>query len=116
MTEITDNIGESVIAHVWRRRRARAREDVAGRWAPPAAWVAMTLMVGPYGPAWVCMWLLAVAVLAACKWATGWRYRFARPIAPCAGFLLGYAGMDAEAFLLGPPAAAPRAGEWLETI
>jgi alginate O-acetyltransferase complex protein AlgI len=123
MTEITDNIGgiltpakPRVSTRGVRLSSARVRrDDVAGRWAPPAAWVAIALLAGSYLPAWAWMWLIAVAVFAACKWATWWPHRFdARATAGRhAGFLFGYAGMDAEDFYLGPPAPAPRAREWI---
>src|SRR5688500_8723729 len=91
------------------RRRPHHADDIAGRWVPPAAWVAIALLCGPYVPAWAWMWLVAVAVFAACKWATWWPHRFDARAASArhAGFLLGYAGMDAERFLFDPPAAAP---------
>src|SRR5829696_6556139 len=125
MTETTDNIGEIYFPaqrHALARtarphalaRRARA-DDPAGRWAPPAAWLAIALLVGPYLPAWAWMWALAVAVFAACKWATWWPYRFIATPARRAGFLFAYAGMDAESFHLGPPVPTPRTAEWLAT-
>ena len=64
------------------------------------------------------MWLLAISVFAACKWATWWPYRFHPGATPArhAAFLGAYAGMDAEAFYLGPPAPAPRRREWITTV
>jgi alginate O-acetyltransferase complex protein AlgI len=63
------------------------------------------------------MWLLAVAVFAACKWATWWPYRFDVRATPArhAAFLFAYAGMDAARFLLGPPSTAPQTRDWLIT-
>jgi hypothetical protein len=75
----------------------------------------MALLVGPYLPAWAWMWTIAFAVFFACKWATWWPYRFEGSTARNAGFLFGYAGMDAESFFRGPPAAPPPAREWLAT-
>src|SRR5687768_851849 len=101
MTEITDNIGEifrpAKPRAVARGRRPTAErrprpDDRAGRWAPPAAWIAIALLAGPYLPPWAWMWTLAVAVFAACKWATWWPYRFSATPARRAGFLFAYAG------------------------
>ncbi len=63
------------------------------------------------------MWLLAVAVFAACKWATWWPHRFDARATPARHgmFLFGYAGMDVERFLLGPPTPAPATRDWLLT-
>jgi len=80
--------------------------------APPAA----VLALAPRSwPAWAVMWALAVAIFAGCKWLT-WR-RTSAPEAPAwrhAGYLFGWPGLDAAAFLDSravPP--RPRAGEWL---
>ena len=128
MTEITDSIGEIIRPAKPRalapgprhpsRRPAPRPDDLAGRWAPPGAWVAIALLIGPHVTPWTSMWLLAIAVFAACKWATWWPYRFHATAtrARHAAFLLAYAGMDAEAFYLGPPAPAPRTSEWLTTL
>src|SRR5688500_12725806 len=120
MTGTTDNIGGIFMMASPRdlalgggalsRRDAVRRDDLAGRWVPPLAWIAIALLVGPYTPAWIWMWLLAFAVFAACKWATWWPHRFESAVTPArhAGFLFAYAGMDAETFFLGPPVPAPR--------
>jgi Membrane bound O-acyl transferase family len=127
MTEITDNIGEifnlpanprPLARGPFRSSLRRKHDDLAGRWAPPATWVAIALLIGAHIPAWSWMWLLALAGFAACKWATWWPYRF-HPTATAArhaAFLFAYAGMDAEAFYLGPPVPTPRRSEWLVTL
>ena len=130
MTEITDNIVESfpaTLAKPWAsapgsrlasRRRHSHPDDPAGRWAPPGAWIAIALLISPHVSPWTSMWLLAIAIFAACKWATWWPYRFHPTATPArhAAFLFAYAGMDAEAFYLGPPAPAPRRREWIVTV
>jgi alginate O-acetyltransferase complex protein AlgI len=104
VTEMTDRSG----------RRRRRVEDVGGRWAPPALWVALALIAGPHLPAWGWMWLLAAAVFAGCKWATWWPHRFeAAADGRLFAYGFGYAGMDAEAFFHGPPVPPPRTIEWL---
>ncbi|MEA2710392.1 MAG: hypothetical protein QOF78_2993 [Phycisphaerales bacterium] len=120
MTETTDNIGEILAAKplvLTRGARILAprerHDDPAGRWSPPAAWTAIALVVGSHLPAWAWMWLIAIAVFAACKWATWWPYRFGGTAARRAGFLFAYPGMDAESFFLGPPVRAPHTSEWL---
>ena len=109
-------VADSQSRHPPRHRIVRARpDDQAGRWAPPAAWLAMALLAGPYLPAWAWMWLVAFALFFGCKWATWWPYRFAGSAARRAGFLFAYAGMDAKRFLAGPPVPPPPAREWLAT-
>jgi alginate O-acetyltransferase complex protein AlgI len=73
-------------------------------WLIPAKW-----------PHWACMWSLAAAIFAACKWLT-WR-RVPDRTAPLwrqACYLVAWPGMDAAAFLddrLKP--VRPPLGEWL---
>jgi alginate O-acetyltransferase complex protein AlgI len=66
------------------------------------------------------MWLLAIAVFAACKWAAWWPHRFEARATPVrhAAFLFAYAGMDAESFYLPPPAPPPptTTRAWLTTL
>jgi len=65
------------------------------------------------------MWLLAVALFAGLKWVSWWRVRSQvvhRPWRSVA-YLLGWPGMDAEAFLDEQrQAARPRAVEWLWAV
>jgi len=125
MTEITDNsvailrAKPGALAPGLRRRPAPARhdDDRAGRWAPPLAWIALALLIGSHVPAWTWMWLLALAVFAACKWATWWPHRFDARATPArhVAFLVAYAGMNADRFLFDQPPPSPRASEWLIT-
>lgn len=79
---------------------------------PPAAAV-----IGRHFPAWLEMWVIAFALFAGCKWLC-LRRELARGSTASAGrkagFLFGWIGMDAAAFLREAKAPlAPRAGEWL---
>ena len=67
-------------------------------------------------PAWLFMWTLAFAIYAGCKWLTWWkaRNRASHSAWRSAAYLLGWPGMDAEAFL--DPSAfvpPPRLDTWL---
>ena len=89
----------------------------------------------PQVPAWAFMWLLALAIFAACKWMT-WRRALAdarcqreesdfgihgasvcypKPaVARSLGYLLAWVGMDGRAFLLSArPRSKPNTQEWL---
>lgn len=60
-------------------------------------------------PRWLFMWALAFTLYAGCKWLT-WR-RTPAPAAPTwrhAAYLLAWPGLDAPAFLRGPPLAVSR--------
>jgi hypothetical protein len=68
-------------------------------------------------PRWVVMWGVALALYAACKWAT---YRDARATGGtpdrgrALGYLLFWPGMDAPAFLYGTdPVPCPKPAEWV---
>ncbi len=89
--------------------------------------------VQAYLPAWAFMWVLALAMFAGCKWVT-WRrvcsvahepsprplirvdnfkfsvFNFHFLIPRSLGYLAGWVGMDAEAFLGSPPAVRARIG------
>ena len=108
-----------------RRGDEHSRAEGGGRalpwwqgWPPllllPAA---VTLAVPPTWPRWAYMWALAFAIYAGCKWLT-WR-RTPVPGVPVwrhAGYLLGWPGLDAAAFLnprQGPPPPRPGVTEWL---
>ncbi len=87
-------------------------------WAPIVVLpIAAVLLVPPTWPRWACMWLLAVAIFAGCKWLT-WR-RNTWPRVPWwlqVGYLLAWPGLDAAAFLNlrpTPPPTQPNRGEWL---
>ena len=127
MTETTDNIGEIFSAaakpRVSTRRsrvstRRRRPDDLAGRWSRPLAWVTIALLVGPHMPAWAWMWLLAVAVFAACKWATWWPYRFdARATAavmPASSSRTP--AWTPRVFISARPQSRPRTTEWIITL
>src|SRR5579872_4315985 len=70
-------------------------------WAPllllPGA---VVLLVPPSWPRWAFMWALAFAIYASCKWLT-WRRTPVQdvPLSRHAGYLLGWPGLDAAAFL-----------------
>jgi alginate O-acetyltransferase complex protein AlgI len=87
----------------------------------PAAWLPLLLLPLGVGllinrlPPWIFMWLLAGSVFTGCKWLVlqdAVRRGKNAPMRRKAAFMLGWPGMDAEAFLrVGVPVnAAPR--EW----
>ena len=84
---------------------------------PLIALPAVALGLRHWVPAWVFMWLLALAVYFGCKLLT-WR-RAVRQLGTVSwrrslGYLFGWVGMDARHFLRdGPVPAAPRARDWL---
>ena len=128
MTEITDNIGKALtikaspcLGKVLRRgtplrlifATAVRRNDVAGRWTPPAVWLALALIAGSHLPPWGWMWTLALAVFAGCKWATWWPHRFDRAAAGRSfAYAFAYPGMDADRFFFGPPVPRPTTAHW----
>jgi hypothetical protein len=66
---------------------------------------------------WVLMWVLAFAIYLSLKWLTWWmaRLRIAHPAWRSVAYLLGWPGMDADAFLdarLHPPPRSPRTWLW----
>jgi hypothetical protein len=78
---------------------------------------AVALIVPPAWPRWALMWALAFAIYAGCKWLT-WRRTPVQGVAVWrhAGYLLGWPGLDAAAFLdprRGPPPPRPSVTEWL---
>src|SRR5262245_40139834 len=63
---------------------------------------------------WVLMWLLAIAIFAACKWLT-WRSANTAlvPMHVQLAYLLAWPGLDAPAFFVDrAPHAVPSLGEW----
>lgn len=65
-------------------------------------------------PRWLVMWVLAAAVYAGCKWLTWRRTPTAgMPVWRHLGYLLGWPGLDARAFLTGGADRRPGAAEWL---
>ena len=90
-------------------------------WAPlivlPAVIVAFT---PAEWPRWACMWLLAFALFAGCKWLTWRRTPVAGlPLWIHAGYLLAWPGLDARAFLHKPDSSSvrrPVAREWVEAL
>jgi hypothetical protein len=87
-------------------------------WGPPIILPAAVLLFTPNSwPRWQFMWLLVIGIYAGFKWLT-WR----RTPAPGArwwyhaGYLAGWPGLDAAAFLQPTPSDQPRQpklGEWL---
>ena len=85
-------------------------------WLPLPALVLATAVIGRYFPAWLYMWLLALALFAGCKWLC-LRKELAKGVKAGLGirlgFLFGWIGMDAAEFLAGKrDAQNPRAVEW----
>src|SRR5262249_39089567 len=87
-------------------------------WGPlvvlPAAPI---LVVPPTWPRWVLMWTMALAIYGGCKWLTWHRTSVAgAPFWLHAGYLFGWPGLDAAAFLNRPSPSAhrkPDIKEWL---
>ncbi len=76
--------------------------------------LAIFLLCPPTAPAWLFMWLLALAIYAGCKWLT-WRRAFccSVPWQRQVAYLLGWPGMDARSFLgLHDKAMTPRPSRW----
>lgn len=70
-------------------------------------------------PAWMFMWALAVSIFAGLKWITWWRARAHVPHTArrSVAYLIGWPGMDAEAFLDEQRAPVrPEVSEWLWAI
>src|SRR5271169_2244573 len=88
-------------------------------WLPLLILPAATIQCRLAFPAWVFMWLLAVAIFAGCKWQTWWdaRAEFRPGWRRSAGYLLLWPGMDAHEFL-GPAIGRPSVGggEWLAAL
>jgi alginate O-acetyltransferase complex protein AlgI len=89
-------------------------------WLPLVLLAVAALMIGNRIPPWLFMWVLASALFAGCKWLT-WRLAVERGrgagVGRTFGYLFGWIGMDAPAFLRRSPLAAkPPAREWLSAI
>lgn len=84
-------------------------------WIPLIALPAAAIAVRLYLPPWCFMWILAAAIFFGCKWQSWWQVRTisGATISRSFGFLFGWPGMDAAAFL-GPEnhAQRPEAKEW----
>jgi uncharacterized protein YqjF (DUF2071 family) len=88
----------------------------AATWAPPAALLAGALATYGAVPPWAFMWAVCFALFFGCRWVT-WR-RAAAPVGPSfgrsLGYLAGWVGMDAAAFLdRARRAASPHRAEGL---
>jgi predicted DCC family thiol-disulfide oxidoreductase YuxK len=75
------------------------------------------LLLAPWMPRWGFMWAMAIALYAGCKWLT-YREARVRGVAPdrlrVFGYLFGWPGMDAAAFLSGTDRVPqPRPSEWI---
>jgi predicted DCC family thiol-disulfide oxidoreductase YuxK len=64
-------------------------------------------------PAWMFMWLLALAIFLGCKWLTLCRARTSPTRGAAFAYLFAWPGMDAESFLAGTAIDRPRLGQWL---
>jgi hypothetical protein len=65
-------------------------------------------------PPWLVMWVLALAIFVGCKWLTWRRSPTAGvPAWRHLGYLLGWPGLDAKAFLADTPGSRPDVMEWL---
>jgi alginate O-acetyltransferase complex protein AlgI len=72
-----------------------------------------TNIAGVLGPAWLDMWVLALAIFGTLKLLSWWEARPSPAEAwRSAAYLLAWPGMDARAFLRGKPAVGPTPGEW----
>ena len=73
-------------------------------------------------PAWGFMWVLAFTLFFACKWLTWHHWRRSRPPASrpphgrALGYLLGWPGMDAAAFMSGARCPRPAASAWAAAV
>ena len=88
-------------------------------WLPPALLPCVAWMVSSGMQAWVCMWALAIAIYAGLKWLSWWRTRgtVEHTAGRSMGYLLGWPGMDAEAFLRADaPVARPAGREWIAAL
>ena len=73
----------------------------------------VVLLVPESWPRWAFMWALAGSIYFGCKWLTWRRTRVDRVRWwRHAGYLFGWPGLDAAAFLLEPSTAPPRVREW----
>ena len=85
-------------------------------WSPLVLLPGVVFLAGPSAwPRWGLMWALAFALYGGCKWLS-WRRTPVPGASPWRqlGYLLGWPGLDAAAFL-DPRATPPKpaAGEWL---
>jgi hypothetical protein len=88
-------------------------------WVPLILIPAAVIAFRPYLSAWCFMWILAAAIFFGCKWQTWWESRNipGATIGRSAGFLFGWPGMDAAAFLDPQKhAQKPEGKEWLGAI
>jgi Membrane bound O-acyl transferase family len=88
-------------------------------WIPLIVLPAAVITARSYLVPWCFMWMLAAAIFFGCKWQTWWEYRsFAgATIGRSVGFLFGWPGMDATAFLDPKQhAQRPEAKEWFWAI
>lgn len=68
-------------------------------------------------PAWAFMWVLAVAIFAACKWLTWWNATKHAPLRRSISYLLLWPGMNANEFLDSRvPVKRPLPGAWLNAV
>jgi len=85
-------------------------------WLPLAAVAIAAIAVRNRLPPWVFMWVLALGIYAALKWASWWRSAGRRqaPTGRSLGYLIAWPGMDAESFLDDSrQVTAPESGDWV---
>ncbi len=86
-------------------------------WVPMAVLLPAALALGPWLPAWLWMWAIAVAIYAGFKWSTLTRALSAGvhpvPVMRCLIYLLLWPGMDARSFLFSTPPPVPSTRAWM---
>src|SRR6185436_9352627 len=84
---------------------------------PLLALSAVAILVRDFLPAWVFMWVIALALFAGCKWLVfcdEYEKGAVHGVRRSLGFFLGWPGMDAARFLSDDGAAAkPGRREWI---
>jgi hypothetical protein len=95
---------------------ARAPSSILAAWLPLALVSVAALPVRDWLPPWAFMWVLALAIYAALKWASWWRssMRASAPPLRSAEYLLTWPGMDADSFLnVTRRVPQPQTKEWI---
>jgi hypothetical protein len=90
---------ENAAAHLG--RGSYSRQSSWHGWIPLAALPVAAIAIRGHCAPWCFMWTLAAAIFFGCKWQTWWECRNipGATIGRSAGFLIGWPGMDAAAFL-----------------
>lgn len=88
-------------------------------WLPLALVLVGAVLVRERMAAWAFMWVVALAIYAALKWASWWRspMRARATVGRSIGYLVGWPGMDEEGFLDGDRrVTAPGLREWIWAV